>query len=173
MGDTANFIDDHEFVVDLCRFSEGIYTEAAIRKKYRLEESDWIALGEDDALVRKIEDEKLRRIRDGSSKRERAQQHVVKAPDVLSGIMLDPNGSAKHKIDAAKTLDSFAANGPQGAPASERFVITINLGGDVVEHYNKSVAIDANDVDPDHIDISTLAAIATNKQGNDGSGQPV
>ena len=57
-----------------------------MRKKYRLSESSWSILGENDLLVEKIEAEKIRRIRDGSCKRERAQLLVVKAPDVLGGI---------------------------------------------------------------------------------------
>jgi hypothetical protein len=66
--------------------------------------------------------------------------------------MLDAGASPKHRIDASKTLDAFAANGPEAASASDRFVITINLGSEVL-HFDKSRAIDANDVDPN--DIST------------------
>ena len=118
-------------------------------------------------LIESIEAEKVRRIRNGSTKRERAQQLVVQAPDVLGGIMLDASASPKHRIDSAKALDAFAANGPEAAPASDRFQITINLGSDVL-HFDKSIAIDANDVDPFN-DIDTtpqglLAAIAANKQ---------
>ena len=34
-----------------------------------------------------------------------------------------------HRVDAAKALDAFAANGPEAKPASDRFQITINLRG--------------------------------------------
>ena len=64
----APFKDDHEFVVDLARFAEGITTEEAIRKKYRLANEVWTKLGDDDELVRAITDEKTRRIRDGNIK---------------------------------------------------------------------------------------------------------
>ena len=57
--------------------------------------------------------EKVRRIRSGSAKRERAQQLVVQAPNVLGDIMLDASASPKHRIDSAKALDAFAANGPE------------------------------------------------------------
>ena len=91
---------------------------------------------------------------------------VVQAPDVLGDIMLDASASPKHRIDLAKALDAFAANGPESAPAADRFQITINLGSDVL-HFDKSIATDANDIDP-FIDIDAtpqglLAAIAMNK----------
>ena len=61
--------------------------------------------------------------------------------------MLDASASPKHRIDSAKALDAFAANGPETAPASDRFQITINLGADVL-HFDKCIAVDPNDVDP-------------------------
>jgi hypothetical protein len=181
MGDVTALLEDRDFITDFARYCEGLLDEKFLRRKYQFAESVWEGLGRDDALVKLIEDEKLRRIRDGSSKRERAQQHVIKAPDVLSGIMLDPGGSAKHKIDAAKVLDQFADNGPQSAPASERFVIQINLGADangkeIVERYSKSIAIDVNDTEPNDPNATTqelVAIVASNKQGSEGSGQPV
>ena len=108
----AQLEDNQEFVADLCRFAESILTEASVRKKYRLSESSWDALGSSDALVEKIEAEKIRRMRDGSSKREKAQLLVVKAPDVLGGIMNSTEANDRHRIDACKTLNDFAANGP-------------------------------------------------------------
>jgi hypothetical protein len=94
---------------------------------------------------------------------------------VLGDIMLDANASPKHRIDASKTLDAFAANGPEATPASERFVITINLGADVVERYDKSIAINPNDVDPNDIKTTPqglLPIIAANKRKDDGGGEP-
>jgi len=155
MGDVvdlhpAPFKDDHEFVVDLARFAEGITTEEAIRKKYRLAEDVWTKLGDDDELVRAITDEKTRRIRNGATKREKAQKLVLAAPDVAAKIMLDDGANARHRLDACKVLDDFSATGPAAAAAQDRFTITINLGSDmdgkpVIETYDKSIAIDAND----------------------------
>ena len=133
--------DDREFVVDLARFAE------AIRKKYRLADDTWENLGNDDTLVRAITDEKVR-IRDGSTKREKAQ--LVQAPDILGKIMLDNAQSARHRIDSAKALNDFSANGPEGTPAADRFRITIVLNGDV-ERYDKSIAIDPNDDSPNNV----------------------
>jgi hypothetical protein len=50
----AALVEDQGFINDMCRFSENILSEAAIRKKYRLTESDWEKLNDDD-LVRAIE----------------------------------------------------------------------------------------------------------------------
>jgi hypothetical protein len=112
----APFKDDHEFVVDLARFAEGITTEEAIRKKYRLAEDVWTKLGDDDGLVRAITDEKTRRIRSGATKREKAQQLVLAAPDVAAKIMMDDGANARHRLDACKVLDDFSATGRQRQP---------------------------------------------------------
>jgi hypothetical protein len=97
--DTANLpslVSNHEFIVDCARFAEGLVSEAAVRKKYHLlGEEAWTALGNDDALCERVEEEKLRRIRNGNSKRERAQQLVVKAPNVLDAILMDNSASPK------------------------------------------------------------------------------
>src|SRR6516162_7527604 len=167
--------DNHEFISDFARYSEGILDEKFLRRKYRFDNATWEQLGNNDALVERIENEKLRRVRDGSSKRERAQKLVAQAPGVLGDIMLDGNASPKHRIDASKTLDAFAANGPEATAAADRFIITINLGSDV-ERYNKSIAINANDVDPNDIDTkpqALLPMIAANKRKHDDGGEPL
>ena len=93
MGDVIELVqpaptkDDFEFVTDLARFAEAIVSEADIKRKYRFGDEVWAKLGDDDELVRAIEAEKIRRVRDGSSKRERAQLLIMKAPAVLDGIM--------------------------------------------------------------------------------------
>ena len=128
---TQSLRENLELVDDLTRFAEGIYSESAVRKKWRLSEETWELLGNDDELVRAIEKTRIQRVRNGSFKRERSQQHVTRAPDVLAGIMDDPKQSAKHRIDSAKVLDSFSGNGPQAEAEPERFVIKIDLGADL------------------------------------------
>ena len=100
----------------------------------------------------------------------------MKAPDVLGGIMLDASASPKHRIDSAKALDAFAANGPESAPASDRFQITINLGSDTLR-FDKSIAPDANDVDPfNDTDITpqgVIATIAATKPNGGNDGEPI
>ena len=175
-GQPAQLEDDLEFISDLARYAEGLFSEQDVKKKHHLSADTWERLGSNEVLIEKIEAEKVRRIRNGSAKREKAQQLVVQAPDVLGGIMLDASASPKHRINSAKALDAFAANGPEAAPASDRFQITINLGSDVL-HFDKSIAIDANDVDPfndtDTTPQGLLAAIAANKRKDDGGGEPV
>jgi hypothetical protein len=121
-----------ELVDDLTRFAEGIYTESAVRKKWRLSEETWELLGNDDALVRAIEEVKIRRVRSGAAKRERAQQHIVRGPDILATIMDDPKANAKHRVDSIKALDAIAAPESQhGTEEKERITIVIDLGADL------------------------------------------
>ena len=121
--------DNYEFVVDLARFSEGLFTEAAVRKKYHFDESTWESLGKDDALVERIEAEKVRRVRDGSFKREKAQQLIVKGPAILDSIATSSK-SDKHKIEAVKALDSLTGN-PAEAEQQDRIIIKIDMGADL------------------------------------------
>src|SRR5262245_60652253 len=169
MDDPISLIENHEFITDCARYAEGLLSEKEVKKKHHFDDDTWARLGEDETLIAVIEAEKLRRIRNGSTKRERAQQLVAQAPGVLGDIMLDASASPKHRIDSAKVLDTFAANGPGAAPASERFVITINIGSDTLK-FDKSIAIDANDVDPNATDTAPrglIAAIAAKKKDDD------
>ena len=173
--------DNHDFISDFARFAEGLQPEAALRKKWRLTEDVWDRLGEDDALVEAIEDEKIRRVRNGRAKRERAQQHVVKAPDILNGIMMDAGANARHRIDAAKGLDSLAANPADTAPGSsaDRFIISINLGDDhPVLHFDKARSA-GTDADPDVIEHDSVprslvsASASTKRTSGGGDGEPL
>ena len=112
-GQPAQLEDDLEFISDLARYAEGLFSEQDVKKKHHLSADTWERLGSNEVLIEKIEAEKVRRIRNGSAKREKAQQLVVQAPDVLGGIMLDASASPKHRINSAKALDAFAANGPE------------------------------------------------------------
>ena len=174
MNDPTSLIDNHEFISDCARYAEGLLSEKEVKKKHHFDDDTWARLGEDETLIAVIEAEKLRRIRNGSTKRERAQQLVAQAPGVLGDIMLDASASPKHRIDASKTLDTFAANGPEATAAADRFIITINLGSDV-ERYNKSIAINPNDIDPNDTDTAPrrlIAAIGAKKK-DEGDGEPV
>jgi hypothetical protein len=183
MDDARSLLKNDAFIADMARFSESILDEKTIRKRYGFTDATWETLGADDALIEAIEAEKVRRIRNGQAKRERAQQLVVKAPDVLGTIMLDASASPKHRIDASKTLDAFADNGPQAAPAGERFQISIVLSADEKIRIDKSIAPNPHDVDPndaktvDQVDDTTprglLAVIAANKREDGGSGEPL
>jgi hypothetical protein len=175
MDDPTSLIENHEFITDCARYAEGLLSEKEVKKKHRFDDATWDSLGENDALVEAIEAEKTRRIRNGSTKRERAQKLVAQAPGVLGDIMLDTSASPKHRIDASKTLDTFAANGPENASAADRFIITINLGSDV-ERYSKSIKVDPNDIDPNDTDTPPQGLrpiIAANRGKGDGGGEPL
>jgi len=145
MGNAGSLTDNLELITDCCRYSEGLLSEAAVRKKYRFDEATWKRLASDDPLLEAIELERTRRIRSGAAKRERAQQLVVKACEVLGEIALDPDASPKHRIDASKTLDAFADNGPTHAPTSdERYTIVINLGNDQKLRIDKATGLVPN-----------------------------
>jgi hypothetical protein len=162
-------------IADCARFSEGVLTEAQVRKRHRLDDSAWEALGENEALIEAIEAEKLRRIRSGAAKREKAQQLVVKAPDILDNIMSDTTASPRHRVDAIKTLDAFADSGPKDGPAAaEMFLIRIDLSGDSgnpAEVFERTVTLTKPDAGSAAKEL--LPAIAANKHKDDGSGEPI
>jgi hypothetical protein len=162
-------IEEDELVENLARFADGTLSEAAVKARHHLSNEEWAALGESDKLVELVEACKLRRIRSGATKRERAQIEIVDGPPILGKIMRDPASNARHVIDAVKTLDTLASTGAEAAAAGARFEITINLGSDT-EHYSKSIAIDPNDTDSNGIDTTdVIAAITMNRpKGDDG-----
>jgi hypothetical protein len=181
MGDAVKSLTDNlELITDCCRYSEGILTEKQVRQKYHLfDESAWERLGSDELLIEKIELEKVRRIRSGAAKREKAQQLIVQAVDVLGGIALDSSANARHRIDASKALDTLADPGPTHAPASdsERYSIVINLGADLRLKVDSATGIVPNNGEIIDHDANTaphlLAAIAANKRTDDGNGNPI
>jgi len=185
MADAAKSLTDNpSFVADCCRYFEGGMTEAAMRRKYSaLSEKDWERLGNDERLIASVEAEKIRRLRDGSSKREKAQALIVQAVDVLGGIALNPEENARHRIDASKALDALADPGPTHAPdSSERFTIRIDLtaGGNkddviVIDTATRKVGAEVGRTieHDDDEDMPLFAAIAANKSRNGGDGEPI
>ena len=107
----------------------------------------------------------------GSTKREKSQVLITKAPDILDSIASDSNASPRHRVDAIKTLDGMAANGPAGVPAADCFSIVINLGDQVLS-FDKPIKPDAN---PKHIDAAPqtewLPVIETSEKKDGGGGQ--
>ena len=177
MGDVIDLrsqsahLEDDELIENLARFADGTLSEAAVKARHHLSNEEWAALGDSDRLVELVEAAKLRRIRTGATKRERAQIEIVDGPPILGKIMRDPNANARHVIDSVKALDALASTGAEAAAAGTRFEITINLGADHIEHYSKSIAIDANDTDPNEVERATLVAITMNNSKDDGGGQ--
>jgi len=164
--------DDQEFIVSMCRYSEGLYTEARIRKRYGLADEVWERLGADEALIERIEEEKIARRRAGTSVREKAQLRVTKSPDILDTLMCDNNTPPRSRIESARELRALAAVGPEATPAAERFSIVINLGED-----HKLIKIDKpirpGPDDDEVIDQKLLPMIAANKREDGGNGNPL
>src|SRR5262249_27760462 len=130
-AEVADLKDNHEFVSDCCRYSEGVLSEAAVRKKWHFDAATWELLGSNDELILAIEETKIHRVRSGAAKRERAQQHIVRGVDVLSKIMDDPKTNARSRVDSIKALDALADSGPRHAAAEQdRIIIRIDLGAD-------------------------------------------
>jgi hypothetical protein len=168
----TSLLNEEEFIVNLCRYAENILTEQQVRQKYHLfDNSVWESLGSDDALVEKIEAEKLRRIRNGSSAREKAQLHFTKMPDILNNIATNDSASPRHRIEAAREIRATAATGPDATPAADRVHIVINLGADQQLRYNKSITPNPHDIDLDQIDDTPpLQALMAANKPTDGGG---
>src|SRR5262245_57769636 len=167
MDDVAkSLISNVEFISDMARYMEEIYTEKFIRRKYgNLTDNEWLALGESDELVSAIELERARRVRDGSSAREQAQQlYAQKVPTVLGTILNDTGQPARSRIESARELRMVAGSGSDAALENDRVIIKIDLsagGGEVIEGNaeKRSPVIDAE----------MLPMIAANKR-RDGGG---
>ena len=178
MDDVAKLITDDNFIADCCRFSEGILSEAAVKNRWRkvISEADWTTMGSNDALVDAIEREKIRRMRNGQTAREKAQLHAIKAPDILDRIMTDESISPRHKIEASREMRAIAATGQDAVPTSERFIITINLGADEKIHINKPIALGRLDDNGNIIDDTApqeLLPMIASKREDGNSGEPL
>src|SRR5262249_25806504 len=157
---SKSFRENDELVSDLARFSESVLTEQQVRKKHHLlGDEAWERMGTDDLLVEMVEAEKVRRIRNGAAKREKAQLHVVAGPDVLREILKDPKANAKQRIDASKALDDLAGFAPQRSAAeTDRVIIHIDMGADV-----RARGLESNPADVLHIE----AAVRPSPNPND------
>jgi len=166
MNDARSLTDNLELIIDCCRYSGGLLSEAAVKKKYRFTDDVWTRLGEDEPFVEAIEAEKLRRVRNGSAKRELAQKHVARAADILNSIMCDERASPRHRVDSVKALDALAGGETQAAPEQDRFRIVINLGADQRLVFDKAIKPDAPRT-IDHAPQELLPIIAAKKDSDD------
>src|SRR6516162_9120780 len=89
---SPSLINNHELIEDLARYQEGLWTQQQVKKRWRevIDEKTWETLGSDDELVQAIEARRVQRVRSGAFKRELAQKHIIRGPDVLATIMDDP-----------------------------------------------------------------------------------
>jgi hypothetical protein len=121
---------DEQFILAMAQYADGTLSEKIIRDRYKLDGDQWEKLAENDQLVQRIQDEKIRRIRSGATARERAQQLHAEAPGVLGKILHGDDISPRHKIEAAREIRAVAATGPEDRSATDRFVIHIDLTAD-------------------------------------------
>jgi hypothetical protein len=129
------------FVIDCARNTEGLIPDAEIRRKYGLSDQDWERLAGNTPVLHAVRAERERRIANGDAAREGAQRHFAKAPTILGDILTDNLVSPRHRIEAAKELREVAGNGPDAKPGTgDKFIITINLGGDEKLCFEKEVA---------------------------------
>jgi hypothetical protein len=164
--------DDPEFVIDCARYSERILSRPQIMRKYpALTDDDWNELDTPELLA-KIELETTRRIRNGTSARERAALiHATRSIDVADQILSSEANPPRVRLESAAFLAKAATPPAEVVPGSDsnRFIITINLGADaegkeIIEHYNKPREITPDaDAAP-----MMLPAIAASKQSDGG-----
>lgn len=116
-------------------------SDSDIKGKWTLGDQDWINLADNAPLLQAVRAERERRITNGDAAREGAQRYFAKAPIVLGNILTDEQVSPRHRIEAARELRQVAGNELDTVPgAAEKFVITINLGGDEKLVYEKEIA---------------------------------
>jgi len=130
------------FVTDCVRAAEGLITDKELVEQYEIEPGDWLTITKNRELIRAIQDERARRVRNGQAVREAAQQRLIKSPSIMDSIVSDAQANPRHRIEAAREIRA-TATGSDGAEkiadAGEKFVITINLGEGHVEHYEKEI----------------------------------
>jgi hypothetical protein len=120
-----------QFIADCCRNTEGLLSDSDIKSKWTLSDEDWQRLADNAPLLQAVRAERERRIISGDAAREGAQRAFAKAPTVLGDILMDEQVSPRHRIEAARELRQTIGDDPDTASkAGERFVITIDLGGD-------------------------------------------
>jgi hypothetical protein len=138
------------FVTDCSRNWEKLFSNSAICEKYGLTKEDWLQMGQNKGLVLAVRAEHQRRIKNGAAAQELAAREFSTAPKVLGDILRDPSANARHKIEAHRELRATAiGTGPEGASseASDRYIITINLGRDELGRDEK-IVVDAGKIAP-------------------------
>src|ERR1019366_7933580 len=129
-----------QFVTDCARNTEGLMPDSDVKNKWTLTDEDWERLADNAPLLQAVRAERERRITSGDAAREGAQRAFAKAPTVLGDILTDKQVSPRHRIEAARELRQSVGNEPDTYKAGERFVITIDLGGDQKLVFDKAMA---------------------------------
>jgi hypothetical protein len=128
--------EGHRFVIDCTRAGEKLVSDSELQQIYEISPENWAELEKNANLIKAIRDERKRRIRSGQAARESACEIYAKTPAVVGKILEDEKMPARHRIEAAKEIRQQAIGGDgveSTADATEKFVITINLGPSVDE----------------------------------------
>lgn len=104
--------------------------DSDVKNKWTLTDQDWERLANNAPLLQAVRAERERRIISGDAAKEGAQRAFAKAPTVLSDILMDEQVSPRHRIEAARELRQTIGEADTASKAGERFLITIDLGGD-------------------------------------------
>jgi hypothetical protein len=138
-----------DFVKHCARNVEGLLSEGELRAKYQLRDEEWAGLATNEQLLSAVRAEIDRRIANGECAREAAQRHHAKAPSILNEILRNETISPRYRIEAAKELRQVAAGPSENMSTGERFVISIDLGGDyrLVKEFDQTAHIPGDDGD--------------------------
>ena len=131
--------------------AKSVIDDSTLMESYDLSLEELQAIANTKAVGRAISREREHRLRSGISTRELAAKSYFKAPSVLDSIMMNEQSSSRARIESARELRVISTPENQSNPAvqNDRFVITINLGADHIEHFDKAIKIDVDDSPPD------------------------
>jgi len=130
------------FIADCSRNRERLVSDKQICEKYGLSLNAWAEIAQNKAVRLAVNAEHERRIRSGVAAQESAAKLFSEAPEVLGTILHDKDASPRHRIEAARELRATANTGAErtsNTGDSDRFIITINLGGDEKLKFNKRI----------------------------------
>jgi len=129
------------FISDASRNRERLFSDQRLCEKYGLSYEAWAEIAQNKAFRLAVDAEHERRVFNGDAAKEAAAKLFAEAPLVLGEILNDKSASARHRIEAAKELRATAATGAEKpGDASDRYVITINLGNDQKLVFDKRIA---------------------------------
>jgi hypothetical protein len=119
-----------QFVTDCCRNLEKLLSDKEVQQKWGLSDATWAGLASNTSLLTAVRAERTRRVHSGEAVREASQYQLLRAPNVLGGILTDENTAPRHRIEAAKELRQAAGDAVEAMNEKEKFTLIINLGGD-------------------------------------------
>jgi hypothetical protein len=128
-----------EFILACARNWETLLTDADLCERFGLTLEQYQASGANIQLVRAVQLEHERRIRNNSLAQERAAKEFTEAPRVLGSIMKNETNNPRHRIDACNSLRQAALGvGDENKAQGQVFTISLNFGANKI---TKEIAI--------------------------------